>query len=1146
MFNDLLSKPKPHARLSMSAPIHQNISKIRRDYNAWVVNESLEDYALRFAPRSFRKWSEFQVANTAFGSTSFLVLEAIGGFLSIHYGFTNAFWAILVVGLIIFITGFPISYYAARYNIDIDLLTRSAGFGYIGSTVTSLIYASFTFTLFALEASIMSLALELYFQIPIGLAHVISAVIVIPIVAFGITTISRLQLWTQPIWLILLIAPYIAVYRHEPEALLTLKTYFWIAGSGRDFDWLLFGSAATVAFSMVAQIGEQVDFLRFMPEKTRQNRFRWWFGTIAAGPGWVVFGVLRQLGGALLAHLALRNGIAPEHAHEPTQMYLIAYNDLFGNPAIALAVTTIFVVICQIKINVTNAYAGSLAWSNFFSRVTHSHPGRVVWLVFNVSIALLLMEFGVFGAWEKVLGLFSNISIAWISAVAAELMINKPLGLSPKIVEFKRAYLPDLNPVGIIATLFASIVSILAYIGVFGDYPRAFSAFISLGLAFTLVPIIAVVAGPKHYLARDRDENNKAPHQNCTICGNTFEQEDIAYCPAYQGSICSLCCSLEARCLDACKPGARLDDYLEIVARRFMPSSLSLQVRLRLLRFGLLFLFLTVLTSIFVGIIYYQDLLTAQPYLPAFQLLLENFVKIYASLLVFIGLCTWWLILNDESRRVAHEETAKQTQLLLMEIEEHKKTDGKLAKALKMADAANSAKSRFLSNMSHEIRTPLNSIIGYAYILHKDPEIPQRRRQAVETLKRSGEHLSSLIEDILDIASIEARKFEMKSAPFHFPAFIEHLVRVYKPQAESKGLSFCCQFTHSLPQQIRGDEKRVGQILINLLSNAVKFTETGGIIFRIGYSGEVANFQIIDTGKGIEPEQLQNIFQPFTRVHDSGGNAVSGSGLGLTISKIFAEIMGGELSVTSEPGRGSTFTVRLFLPNQGAMPEATKDQDFHCYSGQHKRLLVVDDQAEHRDLIISILEPLGFVMDEAKSGKICIDIVSDNPPDLILLDLSMPDIDGLTTVAVLREKGFKHPIIVLSANAYLSDRLAAINAGCNDFLAKPIRVHELLHKLKLHLSLEWLHHSDVMPALELSSNDIIKFPSQPIIDELAGFVRIGDLMGMNKKLDYLAPEYSMFVAKIKMLSSGFQIGEIKKILLSSIDMKADPLNTDLE
>ena len=259
----------------------QHIDKVRRDYNAWVADETMEDYALRFAPRSFRKWSEFLVANTAFGSISFLVLEAIGGALTINYGFCNTFWAILSVGLIIFLTGLPITYYAARHNIDMDLLTRGAGFGYIGSTMTSLIYASFTFTLFALEASIMSLALELYFGIPLAFAHLISALAVIPLVMYGITNINRLQLWTQPVWLALLIMPYAAVLVREPDALAGLAGF---AGHGQvGFDWMSFGAASTVAFSMVAQIGEQVDFLRFLPEKTARNRWRWWSAVIVAG-----------------------------------------------------------------------------------------------------------------------------------------------------------------------------------------------------------------------------------------------------------------------------------------------------------------------------------------------------------------------------------------------------------------------------------------------------------------------------------------------------------------------------------------------------------------------------------------------------------------------------------------------------------------------------------------------------------------------------------------------------------------------------------------------------------------------------------------------------------------------------------------------
>jgi signal transduction histidine kinase/CheY-like chemotaxis protein/purine-cytosine permease-like protein len=1092
----------------------------------------MEDYALRFAPRTFRKWSEFQVANTTFGSTSFLVLEAIGGFLSVNYGFTNAVWAILAVGLIIFITSFPISYYAARYNIDIDLLTRSAGFGYIGSTVTSLIYASFTFTLFALEASIMSLAIELYFHIPIAIAHIISAVTVIPLVTFGITTISRLQLWTQPLWLLLLITPYIAVFIHEPEAIMTLQTYFWIAGSGQGFNWLMFGGATTIAFSMVAQIGEQVDFLRFMPELTPKNRLRWWVATLTAGPGWILFGMLRQLGGALLAHLAIRHGIVPEHAHEPTQMYLIAYGELFDNST-ALAVTTLFVVISQIKINVTNAYAGSLAWSNFFSRLTHSHPGRVIWLLFNVSIALLLMEFGVFNALEKVLSLFSNISIAWISAVAADLLINKPLHLSPKTVEFKRAYLPDLNPVGTLATLCASIVSILAYLGLFGAYAQAFSAFIALGLAFLLVPCLAKLYGRKRYLTRYHSHKNQDKLSQCSICANHFEQEDMAYCPFYEGSICSLCCTLDSSCMDACKPGFRLDDYLEKLAETCLPKQLTLMARLRLIRFSLLFIFLTILTSVFVGIIYYQDLLGTQQKLPSFNLLLGNFVKVYSSLLVFIGLCTWWLILNDESRRVAHEETAKQTQRLLMEIADHKKTDAKLQEATKAADRANTAKSRFLSNMSHEIRTPLNIIIGYAYILHKDPAIPAHRRQAVDILKRSGEHLSSLIEDILDITRIEACKFELSKDIIDFPNFIEHLLSIFKPQAEAKGLAFNCQIMNTLPQRVRGDEKRVGQILINLLGNAIKFTYQGEVLFRIGYSCGVTTFQVIDTGTGIQQDQLQNIFQPFTQLAHE--NLVSGSGLGLTISKVLTEIMGGELTVNSVPSQGSTFTVRLYLANLGGEQEKTQQHySIIGYQESLKKILVVDDQPEHRQMIRGILEPLGFCLDEAGSGAECLSKIEENPPDLILLDLSMPEMDGLETAKRLRHTSYTLPIVVLTSNAYPADRLDAINAGCNDFLAKPLQVQELFYKLKLHLGLTWIYLDDYLEIPDkMTQQKLNLLPPSGVLDDLNAYVRIGDLLGLNQYLAELSlksPEYQDFTQHILLLSSKFRLSDIKKLL----------------
>ncbi|MGY6213826.1 response regulator [Methylolobus aquaticus] len=1118
----------------------QSVAKVRRDYNAWVADETLEDYALRFAPRSFRKWSEFRVANTAFGSVSFLVLEAIGGSLTISYGFTNACSAILAVGLIVFLTGLPIAYYAARHNIDMDLLTRGAGFGYLGSTMTSLIYAAFTFTLFALEASIMSLALELYFHIPIALAHVISALVIIPLVVYGITNINRLQLWTQPIWLLLLTLPFVAVFLREPGALQGLGAFGGHGEHPAAFDWLKFGAASTVAFSMVAQIGEQIDFLRFLPDKTRNNRWRWWAATIIAGPGWIVFGIIRQLGGAFLAYLAIQHGVSADHAHEPSQMYLIAYGFVFANPQIALTATAALVVVSQIKINVTNAYAGSLAWSNFFSRLTHSHPGRVVWLVFNVAIALLLMELGVFGALERVLGLFSNVAIAWIGALVADLIVNKPLGLSPAGLEFKRAYLPDINPVGVVSMLFASALSIAAYLGLFGDIPQAFSAFIALGTAFALAPVIAKLTRGRYYLARDRGHWGAAsPEAACCICGNQFEAEDKAYCPAYQGTICSLCCTLDARCRDACKPGARLEDLLRRLAERWLPRRLSPEFKYRLSQFLMLYPILAGTMGLFIGVIYYQDILAlADRQDTSVSLLYSNFIKVYSSLLVFLGLGTWWLVLNNESRRVAQEESNRQTGRLLREIDEHRKTDAELQQARQLADRSNQAKSRFLSDMSHEIRTPLNSILGYAQLLKKDPRIPEHRRDAVEIIGRSGEHLSRLVDDILDIARIEARKFELKRSVFDFPALIEQMVRMFKPVAEAKGLAFRCQIVDPLPRRIRGDEKRVGQILINLLSNAVKFTASGEVLLRIGCTGEVVTIHVVDTGEGIPLDQFEVIFEPFKRLNSQHGNAASGTGLGLTISKIFAEIMGGELSLQSDVGQGTTFSMKLFLPcveHHGA-PE--QEAAVVGYAGRRQRILIVDDQAEHRALLRSILTPLGFVLSEAASGADCLVQACRDRPDLILLDLVLNDLHGVEVARRLRSSGNKMPIIVVSANAYQSDRREAISAGCDDFIAKPIQIRELLCQIKLHLNLDWIAESDALVDIPPSvsaqaTEEPMLMPNSIQLARLAADARIGDLRALTERLRVLASDdarYLPFVNRVQSFAKDFRLGDIKRFL----------------
>jgi purine-cytosine permease-like protein len=427
-----------------------------RRYNRWTRNAMMEDYSLRYAPKSFRKWSPYVVATTALGGIAYLADFAIGGSIAVTHGVPNAIAAILVTALVIFATGIPIAYYSARYAIDMDLLTRGAGFGYLGSTISSLIYASFTFIFFSLEGSIMAQALHLGLGIPLPVGYLICTMLVLPLVVFGMTALSKLQVWTQPIWLILMITPFLAIAFTEPGVYGKWLHYAGVNKGGATFSLVGFGLGAGVALSLIAQIGEQVDYLRFMPEKTAANKVRWWASVLSAGPGWVVLGALKQLGGAFLAFYVVAQ-VGTSGAVEPIQQYLGGFGRIL--PAGALAVAVIFVLLSQVKINVTNAYSGSLSWANFFSRVLHRHPGRVVWIFFNVGIALALMEFGVFGFLNSVLGFYSNVAIAWIGAVVADLVINKPLKLSPSYIEFKRAHLYNFNPVGFGSMLIASAVS---------------------------------------------------------------------------------------------------------------------------------------------------------------------------------------------------------------------------------------------------------------------------------------------------------------------------------------------------------------------------------------------------------------------------------------------------------------------------------------------------------------------------------------------------------------------------------------------------------------------------------------------------------------------------------------------------------------
>jgi signal transduction histidine kinase len=826
-----------------------------------------------------------------------------------------------------------------------------------------------------------------------------------------------------------------------------------------------------------------------------------------------------MLGGALLAYLAISHMVPTDRAVDPNQMYLAAYEYVFPNYGWAVAATAIFVVVSQLKINVTNAYAGSLAWSNFFSRITHSHPGRVVWVVFNTLIAFMLMEMNVFTALGDVLGLYSNIAIAWIMAVVADLVVNKPLGLSPKGIEFKRAYLYDINPVGVGAMGLASVLSIAAYLGVFGPMAQAFSAVIAMATAFCTAPLIAWWTRGQYYLARTADVGadtvedsaidqgiyHRLKVQRCVICERDYEGPDMAHCPAYQGFICSLCCTLDARCGDLCKPHASLSTQWSSALRWALPRSTWPYIDTGLGYFLLLMVIIVPLLGGVFGLLYYRELQALGRLVDAASIneaaLRSGFLKAYMALMVIAGIVAWWLVLAHKSRQVAQEESNRQTHLLMQEIDSHRQTDEALQLAKKVADQANQAKSRYISAISHELRTPLNSILGYAQLMGEDASVPPHRKQAVNVIKRGGEHLLNLIEGTLDIARIEAGKLTLNVRPMHFADCVHEMAAMFEPQAVAKGLQFSFEIQGSLPEVVRADEKRLRQILINLLGNAIKFTAQGTVTLRIRHSREMAHIDIEDTGLGLSQNELDTVFEPFAR-GSTAAPTTTGAGLGLTMAKMLTDLMGGELTARSSLGVGSVFKVRLFLPEtSGKVQDAAMlpAKVRSGYEGARRKILVVDNEEPDRELLVELLQPLGFELRTAASGHDCLDLLASGyRPDIVLMDLAMPGIDGWETIRRLRLIDPQHAqIAIVSANAF--DKGLDNDAGIapEDFILKPVRHTELLDWIEHRLALRWLgatHDTKPVPAPLPAA--VMRIPTPAMLAPLREAAQLGYYRGV--------------------------------------------------
>ncbi|MCC3317791.1 purine-cytosine permease family protein [Nocardia africana] len=503
---------------------------------AAATKETLEDYTLRFAPRSYRKWSPAVVGVSALGGIAYLADFSIGANIGIANGTGNALLGIGIFAVIIMITGFPLAYYAARYNIDLDLITRGSGFGYYGSVITNLVFASFTFIFFATEGSIMAQGLNLGLHIPLWLGYLLSTVLIFPLVVYGMNTLAKLQVWTTPLWLLLMVLPFAFLLIRHPESIDSFFAYGGKDGAGVSLSGALL--AAGVCLSLIAQIAEQIDYLRFMPPKTPENARTWWGWMLLAGPGWVIFGAVKQVVGLFLAVYLIANlPGAQDIANQPVHQFLEIYRDMVPS-WLAMTLAVVLVVISQIKINVTNAYSGSLAWTNSFTRVTKTYPGRLVFLGVNLAIALILMEANMFDFLNDILGFYANCGIAWIVTVATDIAVNKYLlKLSPKQPEFRRGMLYNFNPVGLAGFGLSAVLSIMTFFGVFGAALKPYSPIVAVVIAFVATPLTAVLTKGKYYLRRgddgieldmfDEHGNPSGETLTCHVTGMDFERPDM-------------------------------------------------------------------------------------------------------------------------------------------------------------------------------------------------------------------------------------------------------------------------------------------------------------------------------------------------------------------------------------------------------------------------------------------------------------------------------------------------------------------------------------------------------------------------------------------------------------------------------------------
>ncbi|HZY41417.1 MAG TPA: ATP-binding protein, partial [Anaerolineae bacterium] len=421
-------------------------------------------------------------------------------------------------------------------------------------------------------------------------------------------------------------------------------------------------------------------------------------------------------------------------------------------------------------------------------------------------------------------------------------------------------------------------------------------------------------------------------------------------------------------------------------------------------------------------------------------------------------------IFADQAATAVHN--ARLYQQAQTELAERRRIEAELQHAKEAAEAASQAKSAFLANMSHELRTPLNAILGFAQLLTRDANLTPDQQGSLLTIQHSGQHLLTLINDVLDMSKIEAGRMTLRADNFDLQRMLTALEELFRLRTADKRLALIFDLARDLPRYIHADEGKLRQVLINLLGNAVKFTSAGGVTLRAAWRNDRLDFEVEDSGPGLTSADLAIIFEPFVQATD-GRIAPEGTGLGLSISHEFVRLMGGELTALSVPGQGSTFAfdISLTLATAADVPGRPNTRRVIGLEPNQPvyRLLIVDDRDSSRQLLTKLLLPLGFDVREAANGEEALAVWADWQPHVIWMDMRMPIMDGHAATQRIKAstQGPATIIIALTASAFLDDREVILAEGCDDFVRKPFREDEIFDRLARHLGVRFVYADDV-------------------------------------------------------------------------------------